>query len=154
MTGTSAGARSTRCWTSARCASGRRGSRPAWQIHDKLYHLVAKAFRRWDDPRSKMFGLLTELGLPAHDLTRRSAVANPMVDPPATGCNEACWTFIGCLGAKCPMFRAMAAQMPPDYSCLTTNCMAEFTAGQTGAAAVGACIAMGCTEQCRAMMMP
>src|SRR5882672_10181139 len=31
--------------------------RPAWQIHDKLYHLVAKAFRSWDDPRSRMFGL-------------------------------------------------------------------------------------------------
>jgi len=53
--------------------------RPAWQIHDKLYHLVAKAFSCWDDPRSKMFGLLSELGLPAHDLTRRSAVANPML---------------------------------------------------------------------------
>jgi hypothetical protein len=32
--------------------------RPTWQIHDKLYHLVAKAFRCWDDPRSKMFGTL------------------------------------------------------------------------------------------------
>jgi peptidoglycan/xylan/chitin deacetylase (PgdA/CDA1 family) len=53
--------------------------RPAWQIHDKLYHLVAKAFRSWNDPRSKMFGLLSDLGLPAHDLTRRSAVVNPMV---------------------------------------------------------------------------
>jgi len=53
--------------------------RPAWQIHDKLYHLVAKAFRSWDDPRSKMFGLLSDLGLPAHDLARRSAVVNPMV---------------------------------------------------------------------------
>ena len=53
--------------------------RPTWQIHDKLYHLVAKAFRCWDDPRSKMFGLLSELGLPAHDLTRRSAIGNPML---------------------------------------------------------------------------
>jgi peptidoglycan/xylan/chitin deacetylase (PgdA/CDA1 family) len=53
--------------------------RPAWQIHDKLYHLVAKAFRCWDDPRSKMFGLLSDLGLPAHDLTRRSAIDNPML---------------------------------------------------------------------------
>jgi len=52
---------------------------PAWQVHDKLYHLVAKAFRRWDDPRAKMFGLLSELGLPAHDLARRAAIANPMV---------------------------------------------------------------------------
>src|SRR5258705_2356425 len=53
--------------------------RPAWQIHDKLYHLVAKAFRCWDDPPSKMLGLLSDLGLPAHDLTRRSAIANPML---------------------------------------------------------------------------
>jgi peptidoglycan/xylan/chitin deacetylase (PgdA/CDA1 family) len=53
--------------------------RPVWQIHDKLYHLVAKAFRCWDDPRSKMFGLLSDLGLPAHDLTRRSAIGNPML---------------------------------------------------------------------------
>src|SRR5258705_10672808 len=51
----------------------------AWQIHDKLYHLVAKAFRCWEDPRSKMFGLLSELGLPAHDLTRRSSIGNPMM---------------------------------------------------------------------------
>src|SRR5436190_5042700 len=53
--------------------------RPAWQIHDKLYHLVAKAFRCWDNPRSKMFDLLRELGLPAHDLTRRSTIGNPML---------------------------------------------------------------------------
>jgi len=52
--------------------------RPVWQIHDKLYHLVAKAFRRWDDPRSKLGDLLSELGLPAHDFTRRSVTATPM----------------------------------------------------------------------------
>jgi len=52
--------------------------RAAWQIHDKLYHLVAKAFRRWDDPRSKLADLLSELGLPAHDFTRRSVTATPM----------------------------------------------------------------------------
>src|SRR5678815_724159 len=28
--------------------------RAAWQIHDKLYHLVAKAYRCWDDPRSRL----------------------------------------------------------------------------------------------------
>ena len=53
--------------------------RPAWQIHDKLYHLVAKAFRCWEDPRARMYGLLSDLGLPAHDLARRSNVVNPMV---------------------------------------------------------------------------
>ena len=25
--------------------------RPFWQVHDRLYHLVAKAFATWDDPR-------------------------------------------------------------------------------------------------------
>jgi peptidoglycan/xylan/chitin deacetylase (PgdA/CDA1 family) len=53
--------------------------RPFWQIHDKLYHLVAKAFASWDDPRQKMLGLLNDLGLPAYDCTRRAAIASPMV---------------------------------------------------------------------------
>ena len=53
--------------------------RPSWQIHDQLYHLVAKAFAHWDDPRQQMFGLLTDLGLPAHNLTRRAAVSDPMI---------------------------------------------------------------------------
>ena len=52
--------------------------RPAWQIHDKLYHLVAKAFRSWADPRSKFADLLTELGLPPDDFTRRAVTASPM----------------------------------------------------------------------------
>jgi peptidoglycan/xylan/chitin deacetylase (PgdA/CDA1 family) len=51
----------------------------SWQIHDKLYHLVAKAFACWDDPRQQMLGLLTDLGLPARDLTRRAAIADPMI---------------------------------------------------------------------------
>ena len=53
--------------------------RPAWQIHDKLYHLVAKAYRCWDDPHSKLANLLIDLGLPGHDLTRRAAMATPML---------------------------------------------------------------------------
>jgi peptidoglycan/xylan/chitin deacetylase (PgdA/CDA1 family) len=53
--------------------------RPFWQIHDKLYHLVAKAFACWDDPRRRMFGLLRDLGLPAHEFTRRSAIGSPMM---------------------------------------------------------------------------
>jgi peptidoglycan/xylan/chitin deacetylase (PgdA/CDA1 family) len=43
---------------------------PYWQIHDKLYHLVAKAYARWDDPRREMAGLLSRLGLPASHLLR------------------------------------------------------------------------------------
>src|SRR5881394_108094 len=38
--------------------------RPAWQIHDRLYHLVAKAYRAWDDPRARLARLLADLGLP------------------------------------------------------------------------------------------
>jgi peptidoglycan/xylan/chitin deacetylase (PgdA/CDA1 family) len=52
--------------------------KPAWQIHDKLYHLVAKAFRCWDDPRSKFADLLSELGLPTDDYARRAVTATPM----------------------------------------------------------------------------
>jgi peptidoglycan/xylan/chitin deacetylase (PgdA/CDA1 family) len=51
---------------------------PFWQIHDKLYHLVAKAFACWDDPRRQLSGLLSDLGLPTHDFTRRSAIGTPM----------------------------------------------------------------------------
>jgi peptidoglycan/xylan/chitin deacetylase (PgdA/CDA1 family) len=53
--------------------------RPSWQIHDRLYHLVAKAFASWDDPRQQLYGLLNDLGLPAHDFKRRSSVTNPMI---------------------------------------------------------------------------
>lgn len=74
-------------------------------------------------------------------------------DVQETACGEACWTFIRCLGEKCPNFRAMAATM--DYSCLTMNCSAEYAAGMMGATQVGACIAM-CPDECRSMpaMMP
>src|SRR5215831_9846439 len=53
--------------------------RPSWQIHDRLYHLVAKACARWDDPRQQMYGLLNDLGLPSQDFTRRFSVTTPMV---------------------------------------------------------------------------
>jgi len=53
--------------------------RPYWQTHDKLYHLVAKAFACWDDPRRQMFGLLRDLGLPARDLTRRAGFRTPLL---------------------------------------------------------------------------
>ena len=47
--------------------------RPFWQIHDKLYHLVAKAFATWDDPRRELRGLLSGLGLPGEQITRPAA---------------------------------------------------------------------------------
>jgi peptidoglycan/xylan/chitin deacetylase (PgdA/CDA1 family) len=40
-------------------------SRLLWQTHDKLYYLVDKAFNIWDDPRRRLFDLMTELQLPA-----------------------------------------------------------------------------------------
>jgi peptidoglycan/xylan/chitin deacetylase (PgdA/CDA1 family) len=43
----------------------------AWQIHDKLYHLVAKGFQKWDNPRSQLHGMLDDLGLPASEILRR-----------------------------------------------------------------------------------
>ena len=58
-----------------------------WQIHDKLFHLVTKAFAAWDDPRREMSALLRRLDLlpaicfapaprPAHVLVL-SAAADP-----------------------------------------------------------------------------
>src|SRR5262245_40284342 len=52
--------------------------KPAWQIHDKLYHLVAKAYRVWDDPRTQLTRLLNDLQLPAHDFAGRAVMATPM----------------------------------------------------------------------------
>ena len=71
-----------------------------------------------------------------------------------TACGEPCWGLIRCLGEKCPNFRMMAMQMPPDYPCLTTNCM-EFVGGATAATPVGMCI-NSCPDECRGMpaMMP
>lgn len=53
---------------------------PFWQIHDKLYCLMAKAFASWDDPRRELLGLLSDLDLPAAELlASRAATANPML---------------------------------------------------------------------------
>ena len=55
---------------------GKRG----WQIHDKLFHLVTKAFAAWDDPRRELAGLLGALDLPAgHLLRNRAAASTPMM---------------------------------------------------------------------------
>jgi peptidoglycan/xylan/chitin deacetylase (PgdA/CDA1 family) len=53
--------------------------RPFWQVHDKLYHLMTKAFAAWDDPQREMAGLFHALRLPAECVTRnRLAAKNPM----------------------------------------------------------------------------
>ena len=52
----------------------------AWQIHDKLFHLMTKAFAAWDDPRRELSGLLRTLDLPAgHLLRTRAATSSPMM---------------------------------------------------------------------------
>jgi len=53
---------------------------PFWQIHDRLYRFMAKAFASWNDPRRQLLGLLSDLGLPAASLVgSRAATANPML---------------------------------------------------------------------------
>ena len=52
---------------------------PRWQIHDKLYYLVRKAFAQWSDPRRELAELLNHLGLPAAQLLRnRYAASTPL----------------------------------------------------------------------------
>jgi peptidoglycan/xylan/chitin deacetylase (PgdA/CDA1 family) len=49
---------------------------PAWQVHDKLYHLIDKAFRVWDDPRRRLFALMSDLHIPPADIFRTRASAS------------------------------------------------------------------------------
>jgi len=65
-----------------------------------------------------------------------------------TACDATCWALIQCIGANCPDFAAMAAMA--DYSCLTGNCMPQFTASQSGATPMGATPAGACARRCPA----
>lgn len=49
-----------------------------WQAHDKLYHLVAKAFAAWNDPRRELSALMRGLGLPTEPITR-DATRTPLL---------------------------------------------------------------------------
>jgi peptidoglycan/xylan/chitin deacetylase (PgdA/CDA1 family) len=54
--------------------------RPFWQVHDKLYHLMTKAFAAWRDPRREMTDLFRSLHLPVACITRnRVAAVSPML---------------------------------------------------------------------------
>jgi len=54
--------------------------RPFWQVHDRLYHLMTKAFATWNDPQREIAGLFHALRLPAACLTwNRLAANNPML---------------------------------------------------------------------------
>ena len=51
-----------------------------WQIHDRLYYLITKAFAAWDDPRRALTDVLNDLGLPAsHLLRHRLATSTPLM---------------------------------------------------------------------------
>lgn len=53
--------------------------RPFWQVHDKLYHLVAKAFATWNDPREELCSLMRDLGLSTEPITRtRDSARTPI----------------------------------------------------------------------------
>jgi peptidoglycan/xylan/chitin deacetylase (PgdA/CDA1 family) len=54
--------------------------KPFWQIHDKLYHLVAKAFAAWTDPRAGFSRLLAGLDLPAGQLLRSRVATSSAQD--------------------------------------------------------------------------
>lgn len=54
--------------------------RPFWQVHDRLYHLVTKAFAAWGDPRAELCGLMRSLGLPTEPIMRtREATRTPLL---------------------------------------------------------------------------
>jgi peptidoglycan/xylan/chitin deacetylase (PgdA/CDA1 family) len=49
--------------------------RPFWQVHDRLYHLMARAFSAWRTPQRELAGLLTGLSLAEDDITRACRAA-------------------------------------------------------------------------------
>jgi peptidoglycan/xylan/chitin deacetylase (PgdA/CDA1 family) len=54
--------------------------RPFWQVHDRLYHLMTKAFAAWRDPRREMSDLFRALHLPVTCIARNKlAAASPML---------------------------------------------------------------------------
>ena len=50
-----------------------------WQVHDKLYHLVSKAFDTWSDPVRELHGLFRALRLPADCLIQQRGGLNPLL---------------------------------------------------------------------------
>jgi hypothetical protein len=65
-----------------------------------------------------------------------------------SACGTECWSLIQCIGANCPNFQMMAMMM--DFSCLTTNCMAEYVANMGGPTPMGATPAGACARMCPA----
>ena len=53
--------------------------KPCWQIHDRLFHLISKAYSAWDNPRRELSALMRTLALPvSHLLRARGATRSPM----------------------------------------------------------------------------
>lgn len=53
---------------------------PFWQVHDRLYRLIAKAFAQWDDPSHELMGILRMLEIPTDWLARnRAAARSPLL---------------------------------------------------------------------------
>jgi peptidoglycan/xylan/chitin deacetylase (PgdA/CDA1 family) len=51
-----------------------------WQVHDRLYHLLAKAFAQWQDPRRELFGMMADLKIPAGDVfSTRATTRSPLL---------------------------------------------------------------------------
>ena len=51
-----------------------------WQVHDRLYHLIARAFDVCEDPRREVFALMRDLGLPTESITRaRETTRTPLL---------------------------------------------------------------------------
>ena len=57
---------------------------PSWQIHDKLYHLMDKAFATWSDPQKRLFDVLTALQIPAAIIFRNRSAFNSSMSATAT----------------------------------------------------------------------
>ena len=52
--------------------------RTCWQMHDRLYHLLAKAYATWDDPLIELSRLLADANLPvAETLPTSDEAGNP-----------------------------------------------------------------------------
>jgi peptidoglycan/xylan/chitin deacetylase (PgdA/CDA1 family) len=57
---------------------------PSWQVHDKLYYLIAKAFAAWDDPRRRLFDVLSGLQISPACVFRSRAALNSSMSATAT----------------------------------------------------------------------
>lgn len=54
--------------------------RDAWQIHDKLNHLITRGFTQWDDPRRELSGVLADLRIQGADLfVTRASIRKPLL---------------------------------------------------------------------------